>query len=88
MVGCANQEAFAAANYAKCQQLGFAPETQYYNMCLSQVQQQRTEPEPIPGKPQQFPHRCEPLVAIDPDNGLRFDLMGPTGSALALVRGF
>ena len=61
---------------------------QYYNMCLSQVQQQRTEPEPIPGKPQQFPHRCEPLVAIDPDNGLRFDLMGPTGSALALVRGF
>src|SRR6516164_4269537 len=85
MVGCAKRSLC-------CCQLCQMPATrvrsrnQYYNMCLSQVQQQRTEPEPIPGKPQQFPHRCEPLVAIDPDNGLRFDLMGPTGSALALVK--
>jgi hypothetical protein len=54
MAGCVNQEAFAAADYAKCQQLGFAPGTQYYNMCLSQVQQQRTagvtKPELVPGE--------------------------------------
>jgi hypothetical protein len=55
MVGRANQEACAAANYAKCQQLGFAPETQYYNMCLSQVQQQRTETEPTPGETAAIP---------------------------------
>jgi hypothetical protein len=59
MAGCANQEAFAAADYAKCQQLWFAPETQYYNMCFSQVQQQRTagvtEPEPVTGETAAIP---------------------------------
>jgi len=51
IAGCANQEAFAAADYAKCQQLGFTPATQHYDMCLSEVQQQRTAgitaPEPL-----------------------------------------
>jgi hypothetical protein len=52
LLGCANQEAVAAVDYAKCQRLGFSPGTQYYEMCLSQVQQQRTAsttaPEPLP----------------------------------------
>jgi hypothetical protein len=51
VAGCANQEAFAAADYAKCQQLGFTPGTQHHEMCLSEVQQQRTggiaRPEPL-----------------------------------------
>jgi hypothetical protein len=58
MAGCANQEAFAAADYAKCQQLGFAPGTQYYNMCLSQVQQRTagvTAPEPMPDQTAAIP---------------------------------
>jgi hypothetical protein len=73
MAGCANQEAFAAANYAKCQQLGFGPETQYYkkpsittcvsHRCSSNV----LSPNQYQVKPQQFPHRREPLVAIDPE---------------------
>ena len=42
MAGCANQEAFTAADCAKCQQLGFTPGTQHYDTCLSNVQQQRT----------------------------------------------
>jgi hypothetical protein len=51
MAGCANQEAFTAADYAKCQQLGFTPGTQHYDTCLSNVHQQRTAgitaPEPL-----------------------------------------
>jgi hypothetical protein len=38
-------------DYANCQKLGFNPGTQYYEMCLSEVQQQRTAavttPEPL-----------------------------------------
>jgi hypothetical protein len=51
LVGCSNQEAFTAMDYANCQKLGFNPGTQYYEMCLSEVQQQRTAevttPEPL-----------------------------------------
>jgi uncharacterized lipoprotein NlpE involved in copper resistance len=42
LVGCSNQAAFTAVDYANCQKLGFNPGTQYYEMCLSEVQQQRT----------------------------------------------
>jgi hypothetical protein len=42
LMGCSNQGAFAAVDYAQCQKLGFNPGTQYYDMCLSEVQQQRT----------------------------------------------
>jgi hypothetical protein len=42
LVGCSNQAAFTAMDYANCQKLGFNPGTQYYEMCLSEVQQQRT----------------------------------------------
>jgi hypothetical protein len=51
LVGCSNQAAFTAMDYANCQKLGFNPGTQYYEMCLSEVQQQRTAevttPEPL-----------------------------------------
>jgi hypothetical protein len=51
LFGCSNQEAFSVIDNAKCQKLGFNPGTQYYDMCLSQVQQQRTAavsaPEPL-----------------------------------------
>jgi hypothetical protein len=51
LVGCSNQEAFTAMDCANCQKLGFNPGTQYYEMCLSEVQQQRTAevttPEPL-----------------------------------------
>ena len=59
MLGCANQEVFAAADYAKCQQLGFTPGNQYYDMCLSNVQRQRTagitRPEPLPDQTAALP---------------------------------
>jgi hypothetical protein len=51
LVGCSNQAAFTAMDYANCQKLGFNPGTQYYEICLSEVQQQRTAavttPEPL-----------------------------------------
>jgi hypothetical protein len=51
LVGCSNQAAFTAMDYANCEKLGFNPGTQYYEMCLSEVQQQRTAavttPEPL-----------------------------------------
>ncbi len=54
LVGCSNQEAFTPVDYAKCQKLGFGPGTEHYDMCLSEVHQQRTTalaalPEPLSG---------------------------------------
>ena len=61
------KEAFAAANYAKCQQLGFAPETSITTCVSHRCSSNVLSPNQYQVKPQQFPHRREPLVAIDPE---------------------
>jgi hypothetical protein len=51
LAGCATQPAFVAADYAKCQELGFQQGSRDYAICLSEVQKRRTTlasaPEPI-----------------------------------------
>ena len=42
LAGCAGQPAFVAADYAKCQELGFVPQSREYAICLTEVQKQRT----------------------------------------------
>jgi hypothetical protein len=38
---CSNEEAFMAADYAKCRELGFSPGEKEYDICLSEVQHRR-----------------------------------------------
>ena len=51
LAACASEPAFIAADYAKCQELGFPQGSREYAICLSEVQRQRTTlasgPEPI-----------------------------------------
>jgi hypothetical protein len=51
LAGCATQPAFVAADYAKCQELGFQQGSRDYAICLTEVQKRRTTlaaaPEPI-----------------------------------------
>lgn len=51
LAGCATQPAFVAADYTKCQELGFPQGSRDYAICLSEVQKRRTTlaaaPEPI-----------------------------------------
>jgi len=51
LTGCSNGAAFVAADYAKCRELGFEEGSREYNICLTEVQRQRTTlaaaPEPI-----------------------------------------
>lgn len=42
VASCASQPAFVAADYAKCQELGFERGSREYAMCLSEVQKRRT----------------------------------------------
>jgi hypothetical protein len=42
LAGCSTGEAFIAADYAKCRELGFVPETRDYDVCLLEVQRRRT----------------------------------------------
>jgi hypothetical protein len=39
--GCSNEQAFVAADYAKCRELGFIPGDKTYDLCLSEVQRRR-----------------------------------------------
>jgi len=41
-LGCASGEAITAADQAQCRALGFSPKTREYDVCLSQMQRQRT----------------------------------------------
>jgi hypothetical protein len=51
LAGCASEPAFVAADYSKCQDLGFQQGSREYAICLSEVQKRRTSyaaaPEPI-----------------------------------------
>jgi hypothetical protein len=40
--GCATEPAFVAADYSKCQELGFQQGSREYAICLSEVQKRRT----------------------------------------------
>lgn len=40
--GCAGGPAFVTADYAKCRELGFVEGSRDYEMCLTEVQRQRT----------------------------------------------
>ncbi len=42
VAGCASEPAFVAADYSKCQELGFQQGSREYAMCLSEVQKRRT----------------------------------------------
>ena len=42
LAGCATEPAFVAADYAKCQELGFLQGSREYAICLSEVQKRRT----------------------------------------------
>jgi hypothetical protein len=42
LAGCASGPAFVAADYAKCQELGFLQGSREYAICLSEVQKRRT----------------------------------------------
>ncbi len=51
LASCATEPAFVAADYSKCQELGFQQGSREYAICLSEVQKRRTSfaaaPEPI-----------------------------------------
>ena len=51
LAGCATQPAFVAADYAKCQELGFQQGSRDYAICLTEVQKRRNTlaeaPDPI-----------------------------------------
>ena len=51
LAACSNGVAFVAADYAKCQELGFVQGSREYDICLSEVQRRRwslaAAPEPI-----------------------------------------
>jgi len=42
LAGCASEPAFVAADYSKCQELGFQQGSREYAICLSEVQKRRT----------------------------------------------
>ena len=42
LAGCASEPAFVAADYSKCQELGFQHGSREYAICLSEVQKRRT----------------------------------------------
>lgn len=42
LAGCASGPAFVAADYAKCQELGFQQGSREYAICLSEVEKRRT----------------------------------------------
>ena len=51
LAACASQPTFVAADYAKCQELGFQSGSRDYAICLTEVQKRRSTlaaaPEPI-----------------------------------------
>jgi hypothetical protein len=51
LAACASQPTFVAADYAKCQELGFQDGSRDYAICLTEVQKRRSTlaaaPEPI-----------------------------------------
>jgi hypothetical protein len=42
LAGCATEPALVAADYSKCQELGFQQGSREYAICLSEVQKRRT----------------------------------------------
>jgi hypothetical protein len=42
LAGCASEPAFVAADFSKCQELGFQQGSREYAICLSEVQKRRT----------------------------------------------
>jgi hypothetical protein len=42
LAACSNEEAFIAADHAKCRELGFQPGMGEYDVCLLEVQRRRT----------------------------------------------
>lgn len=42
LAGCSNEEAFIAADHAKCRELGFQPGSADYDVCLLEIQRRRT----------------------------------------------
>jgi hypothetical protein len=42
LAGCSNEEAFIAADHAKCRELGFQPGMGEYDVCLLEVQRRPT----------------------------------------------
>ena len=48
LTGCSNEEAFIAADHAKCRELGFQPGTGEYDACLLEVQRRRTTLAAVP----------------------------------------
>lgn len=48
LTGCSHGQALTAADYAKCQSLGFPPGAKDYNLCLRQRVRQRTSLAAVP----------------------------------------
>lgn len=48
LAGCAAGEAIIAADHTRCRSLGFVPNTVDYEVCLAQVQRERTTLAAVP----------------------------------------